>query len=311
MLLIIYGHSFPPNPTKMWVYSFHLPLFFFISGYLFKQRSLSETVKRKIKTLLIPYFVTALISLPIGYLILKFIGKSTTELFYDFFYLKGSVGWNVPIWFLIVLFWVEVIFAVTRALNINEYVTVILAFSIGYFIYIKGIFLPFGINIAVWLLPFYLFGYLFKIKNVVKKLSELSRKVIIPAGTMLIILCGILGNLLNRQIPEPYHNVLGIFWVYFMVASIGIIGNICFFLKIKHVNILSVISKNSLFILCTQYFYFWTVRFFFLKFFGNKLVQTNYIESLLIFILCITFYVIYFYIKSKTSNKMLVHKLLP
>lgn len=253
--------------------------FFSISGYLFKQRSLSETVKRKIKTLLIPYFVTALISL--------------------------------PIWFLIVLFWVEVIFAVTRALNINEYVTVILAFSIGYFIYIKGIFLPFGINIAVWLLPFYLFGYLFKIKNVVKKLSELSRKVIIPAGTMLIILCGILGNLLNRQIPEPYHNVLGIFWVYFMVASIGIIGNICFFLKIKHVNILSVISKNSLFILCTQYFYFWTVRFFFLKFFGNKLVQTNYIESLLIFILCITFYVIYFYIKSKTSNKMLVHKLLP
>lgn len=223
MIMIIYGHCFPPDLTKMWVYSFHLPLFFFISGYLFKRRTLSETIKRKTKTLLIPYFVTALISLPIGYLILKVIGKSTMELFYDFFYLNGSVGWNVPIWFLVVLLWVELIFAVTRSFNINEYVTAILAFSIGYFIYIKNIFLPFGINIAVWLLPFYLFGYLFKKKNIVEKFSEVNSKIIISTGIMLIILCGILGNLLNRQIPEPYPNVLGNFWIYFMVALVGIV----------------------------------------------------------------------------------------
>jgi fucose 4-O-acetylase-like acetyltransferase len=299
MLLIILGHSFPPDTLKIWVYSFHLPLFFFVSGYLFKKRPLDETIKRKTKSLLIPYFVTALLSLPVGYLILRVIGKSATELFYDFFYLNGSVGWNVPIWFLVVLFWIEIIFAIIYSLNVSELLVIALTLVAGYLTYTNKIFIPFGLNIAIWLLPFYQIGHVFKELKVIEKIGKIETKILIPVGVMLIFACGVFGNLFTQTVPEPYHAHLGNYIIYFTVALVGILGSICFFIKIKRINILNTISKNSLFILCTQYFYFWTIRFISLKFLNYKLVQTNYRNSMIIFLACLFCYSFYFYIKNK------------
>ena len=42
ILLVILGHIYSENPVKVWLYSFHLPLFFFISGCLLSLRSLDN-----------------------------------------------------------------------------------------------------------------------------------------------------------------------------------------------------------------------------------------------------------------------------
>lgn len=74
ILLVVVGHSFygcPDNPIHTWIYSFHMPLFMFISGYLLKYtmsirgNQLTEIplygqggfITKKIERLLTPYFV--------------------------------------------------------------------------------------------------------------------------------------------------------------------------------------------------------------------------------------------------------------
>lgn len=69
--LVVIGHSFFGNlqhPVHAWIYAFHMPLFMFISGYLFFDtlnragapltlKSCGRILFKKVKRLLVPYFV--------------------------------------------------------------------------------------------------------------------------------------------------------------------------------------------------------------------------------------------------------------
>ena len=78
ILLVVSGHlefsmlgMFPP-------YSFQLALFFFISGMLFKEKYLDDTltfVKRRVKSLLVPYFLYEIFYVIVTWLIFLFTGK--------------------------------------------------------------------------------------------------------------------------------------------------------------------------------------------------------------------------------------------
>ena len=82
VLCVVIGHSFNPTETptilgfvKSFVYCFHMPAFFFISGFLEgeKRRSFSEkkqAIVKKVKRLMVPYFfltvVTAVLKILFG-----------------------------------------------------------------------------------------------------------------------------------------------------------------------------------------------------------------------------------------------------
>lgn len=71
ILLVVFGHSFylfpPDNPILQWIYAFHMPLFFFISGYLlhYTHPQTNQVVlpgrkgylTRRARRLLLPYVV--------------------------------------------------------------------------------------------------------------------------------------------------------------------------------------------------------------------------------------------------------------
>lgn len=94
IILVILGHVYSDAyPVKIWIYSFHMPLFFFVSGYLkglFKKKT---TFKEKIITLIIPYLELLIVQIA----------------FYFFIERRFHAFTMGPIWFLLALFGVEIL----------------------------------------------------------------------------------------------------------------------------------------------------------------------------------------------------------
>src|ERR1700733_1571933 len=65
IILVMYGHLFASDKSRYFIYAFHMPLFFFISGLVFKPttgKPLLIVTKKYIKQLLIPYYLFALLT---------------------------------------------------------------------------------------------------------------------------------------------------------------------------------------------------------------------------------------------------------
>lgn len=60
--LMIAAHTYGPN-SMIWdfIYAFHMPLFFIVSGYFFKPKAISEVLRSNRNQLLIPYLTMCLI----------------------------------------------------------------------------------------------------------------------------------------------------------------------------------------------------------------------------------------------------------
>ncbi len=77
ILLVMVAHLCEWTPVGSLIYSFHLPLFFMISGYLFSIReSFGAFVKRKVTGMLVPYFCLAV-----------------PMILWDIFVEKGGLSW--------------------------------------------------------------------------------------------------------------------------------------------------------------------------------------------------------------------------
>lgn len=77
ILLVMIAHLCEWTPVGSLIYSFHLPLFFMISGYLFSIReSFGAFVKRKVTGMLVPYFCLAV-----------------PMILWDIFVEKGGLSW--------------------------------------------------------------------------------------------------------------------------------------------------------------------------------------------------------------------------
>ncbi len=59
IFLMVMGHSGIPRFIHDCIYSFHMPFFFILSGYFFltEKYTFVELINRKVKTILLPYFV--------------------------------------------------------------------------------------------------------------------------------------------------------------------------------------------------------------------------------------------------------------
>ena len=127
IMLVVSGHLefsllgiFPP-------YSFQLALFFFISGYLFKDKYLNDVTtffERRIKSLLVPYFLYNVFYMFVTIGIAKVTGKfwGMPLSFKNFFitpFLNGhQFDLSCPLWFVTQLFMTMIVFLfLFRAMN--------------------------------------------------------------------------------------------------------------------------------------------------------------------------------------------------
>lgn len=62
ILLVVLGHTSQFAGLVHWIFSFHMPLFFIISGMLFHERQFLDSFKKKVARLLIPYLFFGIVT---------------------------------------------------------------------------------------------------------------------------------------------------------------------------------------------------------------------------------------------------------
>jgi fucose 4-O-acetylase-like acetyltransferase len=101
------------------VYSFHMPLFFIISGF-FVKKSLQKTdkqtfIKNKIKTLMYPYFIWSIIQILINFILNNYTNNST-----DLISILRLIYIPIaPFWYLYSLFLMFLLYTLTQKINIK------------------------------------------------------------------------------------------------------------------------------------------------------------------------------------------------
>ena len=105
--IVVFGHL--RSPLMTWVFSFHMPFFIMLSGFLQKKRSLREEVVKSAKSLLLPYVIYNL------FLLVYSLCTGEYQANYPLSMLVG-LQWNLsmacrPLWFLLALFWMRVAYA--------------------------------------------------------------------------------------------------------------------------------------------------------------------------------------------------------
>lgn len=125
IMLVVFAHHSLPIALDTYIFSFHMPLFFFISGFLFNFGKYAESagnfVKWRFRSLIVPYFSFAVLTCLFYFLLdtafqpgvtnIEFFRNSALYGIYSIVYALGPlVSYNPPLWFLTCLFVTEILF---------------------------------------------------------------------------------------------------------------------------------------------------------------------------------------------------------
>ena len=113
MFLIVLGHALQTGFIRQVIFSFHVPFFFFLAGLTYKREAnIFQFLKKKVKGLLIPYWVWGTISivvfLGVGcFLRMEEASTGVIKNIWGLLYANPRtelMWWNRPLWFIPCLF---------------------------------------------------------------------------------------------------------------------------------------------------------------------------------------------------------------
>lgn len=260
ILAVIWGHIYTRNDAiYQFVYSFHVPLFFVLSGVFFKpNQNLKELLIKRINKLIIPYLFFYLIT----YFYWLFIerGLRSNAGGVDAEWWKPIIGlfyespyWNLfahnnPLWFIPTLFSIEILSCIFRkyAFSIN-----ILIGLIGIIVSIictkYTILLPFGLISAFYCYLFYCLA------RIVKYANNIPHKPYILLSLVLIYSIYIYKF---GYTPSPiFGPSINTAFTYYIIALYTIFSLILLAQSIRKwggiwLSFFSYIGRNTLIILC-------------------------------------------------------------
>ena len=197
-LLVIYAHL-GVDSLWSWMYSFHLPLFFFLSGYVFHgQKGFSDFIRKKCKAILVPYFC---LGIPmVLFQLLKYIytgrlsGQAAVQLVKD--YLLQERFWTL--WYLACLFCLNLLFYIIVKACRHEWLIALISIImpvLGLYYYRQGGQpLPWNVDACAMAIPFFYAGYCYQRYGQNTK-ERVGRKIFAPV--LFVIFAGL--NLLCWQ----------------------------------------------------------------------------------------------------------------
>lgn len=229
-----------------------LPLFFMISGLFYRQNeSFAKFFINKTNKLLVPFLFFMISTSILPHAIINH--ESSLPIFFTY----HEVIYNLPLWFLLCLYNISIIFyfvhrLISRLSLKSQYVVILLvSFLLGVMGMELGVLkikLPFYLDTALSALPFYAFGWWLNSHTIFLKSPSSKWDILV------IILCAL----------SVCYFVLPIGWLYnaFYTESLwvaypcGILGSLLIFLITKHIKripLLSYWGRNTIIILCTHF----------------------------------------------------------
>lgn len=195
MYLVILGHvNSTPTLIRSSIYSFHMPLFFIISGLFFN--IYKKSLSKDFRSLVIPYIV-------VGGVIL--ICKIISCGFHDENYLCNYLSFILvefkfhnmdlcggAIWFLVVLFFCKLYLRIIWNGNYSTLFLVIGAFFSMMLTKITTIVVPFGFSQALVCSSFVLIGFKFRDFIIMDKFSKFIKRINLPVSYTLFFLLSIM-----------------------------------------------------------------------------------------------------------------------
>jgi fucose 4-O-acetylase-like acetyltransferase len=176
--LMIVGHQYVSDQAHLYIYSFHMPLFFFISGMFFRNNnSFFQNLESAVRGLLIPYLFFSLLNLAICW-ISPYLHP---ELYYN---MKGVdiiraafngifIGTDMvtstsflplgPLWFLVALFVIKVFCSgIASLIKKNEYVWATVSVVVSIILYFIITVPVYSLRSAMMAVPFYVAGFMLR-----------------------------------------------------------------------------------------------------------------------------------------------------
>lgn len=265
-----------------------MPLYFILSGLFFKDYDggLKTFLLRKTNRILVPYLFFMTLYIVSAKAIQHFTGYDTTGV--------NITGIWAPLWFLICLFWMNVIFAavyytVKRFIQpeglVSEAVLGVCVLCIGIAGYYVG-YIPLNFDTAMTCLPFLWMGYILN-----RKLHFLQLGIGWPWALLIgIIMLAILhftykgDNLFYLNI---YDTPLALIYLSGLLGTLGVL---LISRVIKQLPVISYIGRYSIIVLCTHMVVVKAVIAFLnmLPFYRNEAFwQSNTVQSFTVLILAL------------------------
>lgn len=266
ILFIILGHIPESGHVRQYLFSFHVPLFFMISGMCYRlEDRFSDFLKNKMKTIIIPYMCFSIISIfvfwTVGILVPSITDGNNTSLVDNIIIMlygnskPSLMKYNLPLWFLPCFFCASIIvFFIEKSIkrfNKCKMRLIAMAFlaCVGgiYSRYWSEIGLPWHFETAISMSVFFLIGIQIKDTNYAALTYLEGRKKKLAAAIILLIVGGYLSTI-NRVIGvrnDNYGNLV----IYYIAAICGCWGWIEIAKIIDTSRLFEYVGRNTMIIL--------------------------------------------------------------
>ncbi|MDD4819473.1 MAG: acyltransferase family protein [Flavobacteriales bacterium] len=264
-LVVLWHYNMGNKTYTYFIYSFHMPLFFIISGYLFHMptdNKYSKYLKNNVKSLLVPYLIFGLFSI-------MYVASSQylkTQDIQDWFIMKSLGGLflgiahnteytimnYVALWFLPALFVVrQIYYFICRFKAYKKVIICILGITIAGIFKYYGYLMPFSIGAALSALPFFFFGNFLSSSKYMDYLNKGKKQFIVVLIISLVTLC-VSFHFSSGMTDIASSSTTNNLFLYLLMGISGslMVFSFCFLLNNIKLNFIQTVSEGTLLIMC-------------------------------------------------------------
>ena len=233
ILLVILGHTMRTDLSLVYIYGFHMPLFFFLSGLVCNEKKYTwgTFLTSRFNTLVIPYIAFYLLTWVYWLFVERRFRPLGMEWWQPLIGMVYGAQWheymahNGILWFLPCMFVTEVLFfAVKRLPKLwIQILSVLVLVGVGFLFKFN---LPWCINIAFVALQFFFVGNM--VRTVLMKTEETKRdKLMTIAFSIVAVTAYILLSAHWLNHVNMATNNYGTIAIFELLAFMGIFGFVC------------------------------------------------------------------------------------